>query len=135
VTTRRDYNRRTMACRCCGEVATVHARELCTRCYGRMRRWPQAHPGWKDRYPCSRRPSGLRRVDGVPAEPLLAAIDSRGGFRYLADRAGVPGRTRERDRLSLAIRRGRRRGAFTFGAADELATILLGERLDDIPGY
>lgn len=119
-------------CACCGAYAEIHARSLCKRCYVRFRKSPNAHPGWKERYPTVEerhyRPS-------LPAEPILEIVKARGGFTEVANRVGLPSRSNERERLSLALRRGARRGHFPIATADTIAIKLLDLVLDNIPGY
>lgn len=126
-------------CARCSRELAIHGRGLCHGCYSYVRR----HPHLIENYPLVIAPRSQFKVpkpryEYVPAEPLLRAVETRGGYSEVATQAGLSGRrsnNRERERFALALRRGRRAGRFTICAADEIAIRLLGERLDDIAGY
>lgn len=122
-----------MTCRLCNDPdARIHARGLCGGCYFKVRDHPEDFPGWRERFPRARRaPSPVR----VPYEPLSAVVAARGGFSGLAAHVGLTSGSNERERLSLALRRGRRRGWFTLDVADDIAVSLLGLTVDEIYGY
>jgi len=63
----------------------------------------------------------------LTAEPLVAAVEARGGAELLARRQGLVERTARFERLVRSYRRARSHGRVTDVAADALCIELLGE--------